>query len=138
MIHDQDKDEPIEAADSKRFPARRAALRQQCHVAGRVNLLYRLSPETPGYQVGPSIDVAVAHVLPFVSRSDHLFFRAEWYRGRWVRLTWTPEQKAAILRQDAVFCSSDLEWSKRHQPVDGATVVPFPPRSKAPSLTFGD
>jgi hypothetical protein len=70
-----------------------------------------------------------SNVLPFVSRADHLAWREEWRRGRFVRLTWTPEERAAILRQDELFREADREWERRHPKAEArARVLFFPPQ----------
>jgi hypothetical protein len=68
-------------------------------------------------------------ILKFVSRAEHLTWRARWKNGRWVRLTWTPEERAAILRQDELYRQADIEWDRRHpKTTAAAAVMPFSSR----------
>jgi len=73
--------------------------------------------------------VADGRILKFVSRAEHLAWRARWKNGRWVRLSWTPEERAAILRQDELYRQEDIEWDRRHpKATAGAVVMPFSSR----------
>jgi hypothetical protein len=51
--------------------------------------------------------VAGGRILKFVSRAEHLAWRARWKNGRWVKLSWTPEERGAILRQDELYRQID-------------------------------
>lgn len=110
------------------WTARDLELHRHLETEGQLNLLYRLSPQTPGYR-GP-LDTATFRppkTVPFISRAEHLFFRSEWHRGRWARLNWSVEERAAILRQDRLFRAADDAWALRHGRVTGrATLLPFP------------
>jgi hypothetical protein len=67
-----------------------------------------------------------SNVVLFISRSDHLFWRRRWAQGRFVRLSWTSEERAAILRQDKLYRQADIEWERRHPKTPGpAPVVRF-------------
>jgi hypothetical protein len=67
--------------------------------------------------------VAGGRILKFVSRAEHLAWRARWKNGRWVRLSWTPEEREAILRQDELHRQADIEWERRHPKATAAAVV---------------
>jgi hypothetical protein len=67
--------------------------------------------------------VTSPRILPFVSRADHLGWRERWKNGRWVRLSWTPEERAAILRQDEEYRHADARWELNHGPNPGGAVV---------------
>ena len=105
----------------------------QCLKAqGRLNVLLRLSEPCASWlqqctNIGPEDR---SHIIPFVSRAMHLEWRERWKRGRFVRLSLSPEERAAILRQDDLFREADLEWERRHpKPVRPAIVLRFPPGS---------
>ncbi len=92
---------------------------------GKLNLLFRFADDTPG--LGQQAPLSSSNVVPFISRSQHLAWRERWRVGRFVKLNWTPEERAAILRQDALFGEADCEWQQRHPtPVGRAVVVLFP------------
>jgi len=67
--------------------------------------------------------VAGGRILKFVSRAEQFAWRARWKNGRWVRLTWTPEERAAILRQDELYRQADIEWDRRHPKTTAVAVV---------------
>lgn len=91
---------------------------------GRLNLLLRLSDPTAIKVSGVSLENrSPSKVLPFVSRDEHLRWRRVWQQGRFVRLTWLPKERAALLRQDAIFHEQDALWKLRHGPVEGAARV---------------
>ena len=64
-----------------------------------------------------------AQILKFVPRADHLKWREAWKRRRWVRLSWTPEERAAILWQDEQYRLADIRWAERHGPVAGGAII---------------
>jgi hypothetical protein len=107
------------------------SLHERLKNEGRLNLLYRLSEPTV-LKISLRQDGPLApppNVLPFVSRAEHLKWRNVWTQGRFVRLSWPPDQRAAILRQDAIFREADAKWAERHGPVEGgARVLAFTPR----------
>ena len=81
---------------------------------GRLNLLCRLSEPCASWLRNDALDPDERpNVVPFISRQDHLAWREQWQRGRWVKFTWTEEERAAILRQDQLFRQADLEWARR-------------------------
>lgn len=91
---------------------------------GRLNLLLRLTEPLTIYHTEPT--EPRTNVVPFVSRVEHLLWRSVWKRGRFVRLSWPPEERAAILRQDEIFRRADAAWELRHPAPTGlATVIPF-------------
>jgi hypothetical protein len=51
-----------------------------------------------------------SRILKFVSRAEHLSWRARWKNGRWVKLSWTPEERSGILRQDEAYRQADARW----------------------------
>ena len=68
-----------------------------------------------------------SNVILFISRSDQLFWRNRWTQGRFVKLAWTAEQRAEILRQDEIFRQADVEWERRHpKTTNAAMIVRFP------------
>jgi hypothetical protein len=70
--------------------------------------------------------LASVRILKFVSRAEHLAWRAKWKNGRWVKLSWTPEQRDAIVRQDEAYRQADARWQLNHGPnPGGAVVLPF-------------
>lgn len=52
-----------------------------------------------------------AQILKFVSHADHSKWREQWKRGRWVRLSWPLEERAAILQQDNIYRLADVTWN---------------------------
>jgi hypothetical protein len=62
-------------------------------------------------------EVASTRILKFVSRAEHLACRERWKNGRWGKLSWTPEERSAILRQDEVHRQADERWQLNHGPV---------------------
>jgi len=70
--------------------------------------------------------MAGGRILKFVSRAEHLAWRAGWQKGRWCKLSWTPEERSAILRQDEAYRQADVRWELNHGPVpEGARVLAF-------------
>jgi hypothetical protein len=66
---------------------------------------------------------AGGRILKFISRAEHLAWREQRRKGRWVRLSWTPEERAAILRQDELYRQADIEWERRHPKMTATAVV---------------
>jgi hypothetical protein len=64
-----------------------------------------------------------SRIVKFVSRVEHLAWRERWKNGRWVKFSWTPEERAAILRQDEIYRQADARWELNHGPVPGGAVV---------------
>lgn len=94
----------------------------------RLNLLFRFSE--PAAAPLPCADAPTPrpNLLPFISRSEHLAWRAQWKKGRWVKLSWTPEERDAILRQDEEYRQADARWELNHGPIPGGAVaLPFSP-----------
>jgi hypothetical protein len=68
----------------------------------------------------------VGRILKFVPRAEHLAWRAPWKNGRWVKLSWTAEERSAILRQDELYRQADARWElHRGRIMSGASVLPF-------------
>jgi hypothetical protein len=67
--------------------------------------------------------VAGGRVLKFVSRAEHLAWRERWRKGRSVKLSWTPEERSAILRQDEAYRQADASWERNHGPVPGGASI---------------
>ncbi len=71
----------------------------------------------------------MTRILTFVSRAEHLAWRARWKNGRWSILSPGDELRASILRQDEIHRQADARWVLRHGPIPGgATVIQFPQR----------
>ena len=82
-------------------------LHRRLKAEGRLNLLFRLSePAIVSLQKTESLTPR-PNLLPFISRADHLAWREQWRKGRWVKLSWTKEERAAILRQDERYRQAD-------------------------------
>lgn len=58
--------------------------------------------------------VASTRILKFVSRAEHLAWREQWRKGRWVIRSPTPALPAAILRQDEEYRQADARWEVNH------------------------
>jgi hypothetical protein len=67
--------------------------------------------------------VASTHILKFVSRAEHLAWREQWRKGRWVIRSPSPALRAAILRQDEEYRQADARWALNHGPVPGGARV---------------
>jgi hypothetical protein len=108
------------------LPAVDWQLYRRLKAEGRLSLLFRFSePAVAGVQCAeyPTSD---SNLLPFVSRAEHLAWRAQWKNGRWVKRSWTPEQRDVILRQDEAYRRADALWKVRHGPIPvGAVVLSF-------------
>jgi hypothetical protein len=64
-----------------------------------------------------------SRILKFVSRAEHLAWREQWKKGRWVKLSWTSEERDAILRQDEAYRQADARWQLKHGPVPGGASI---------------
>jgi hypothetical protein len=101
-------------------------LYQRLKSEGRLNLLFRLSEPAAARWPKADPSVSPSNVLPFISRAEHLAWRERWKNGRWVKLSWTPEERNTILRQDEAYRQADARWQMNHGPVRrGADVVWF-------------
>lgn len=91
---------------------------------GRLNLLFRCA-EPRALRLSNTVIPAQdrSNVLPFITRLDHLAWRAHWRRARWVMLSPPPELRKAILRQDEVYRLADEAWELRHGPIAGGAVL---------------
>jgi hypothetical protein len=70
----------------------------------------------------------IGRILKFASRAEHLAWRERWKNGRRVKLSWTSEQRNAILRQDEEYRQADAGWELNHGPISGgARVLSFLP-----------
>ena len=89
-------------------------LYRRLKAVGRLNLLFRFSePAGAGVQCAEA-PTSRSQLLRFVSRAEHLAWRQQWKNGRWVKLSWTPEQREVILRQDEAYRRADARWVTRH------------------------
>jgi hypothetical protein len=96
---------------------------------GRLNLLFHFSE--PAIVSLPRAETLtlLPNLLPFISRAEHLGWREQWRKGRWVKLSWTQKERDAILRQDELYRQADANWEPNHGPItDGAKLLPFPKR----------
>jgi hypothetical protein len=96
---------------------------------GRLNLLFHFSE--PAIVSLPRVETLTPppNLLPFISRAEHLAWREQWRKGRWVKLSWTQKERDAILRQDELYRQADANWELNHGPIaDGAKLLPFPKR----------
>jgi hypothetical protein len=100
-------------------------LHRRLAAEGRLNLLFRLSEPfcASWLKNAPVAPEDRPKVIPFISRADHLAWRRVWVRGRWVRLSWPPDQKDAILRQDKLFREADERWAQNHGPIPGGARI---------------
>ncbi len=106
-------------AATVRFPAARASFRGDTRENLKRGSQHRQT-RTSGDEVEST------RILKFVSRAEHLAWRERWKNGRWVKLSWTPEERNAILRQDETYRQADARWQMNHGPVPrGADVVRF-------------
>ena len=65
-------------------------------------------------------------LLKVISRAEQLAWRERWKNGRWVKLSWTSDERSAILRQDEAYRQADAKWQLHHGPVPGgASILPF-------------
>ena len=68
-------------------------------------------------------EVASTRILKFVSRAEHLAWRARWRNGRWVIRSPSPALRAAILRQDEEYRQADARWELNHGQIPGGARV---------------
>jgi hypothetical protein len=114
------------------LPAADWELYRRLKAEGRLNLLFRLSEP-----VSVSLPRAEPlsprpNPLPFISRAQHLAWREQWRKGRWVKLSWAQRERDAILSQDELYRQTDANWELNHGPIaDGAKLLRFP---KQPQL----
>jgi hypothetical protein len=74
--------------------------------------------------------VASTRILKFISRAEHLAWRARWKAGRWVIRSPTPAFRDSILRQDEEYRQADATWELNHGPISGgARVLLFPAKA---------
>jgi hypothetical protein len=93
---------------------------------GRLNLLFRFSIPLAAWSQDVDVGRPRQNLLPFISRAEHLAWRDQWKRGRFVRLSWTPDERDAILRQDKAYRRADERWELNHGPIaSGARVLVF-------------
>ena len=85
------------------LPAVDWELYRRLKAEGRLNLLFHFSEAAAAGVQCAEAPTSRSKLLPFVSRAEHLAWRARWKNGRWVKLSWTPEQRDAILRQDEAY-----------------------------------
>jgi hypothetical protein len=97
-------------------------LYRRLQAEGRLNLLFRLAKPPTAWFL-PEIPAHRPNDLPFISRAEHLAWRERWKKGRWVKLSWTPEEREAILRQDELYRQADARWELNHGPVSGGARV---------------
>ncbi len=114
------------------LPAADWELYRRLKAEGRLNLLFRFSePAVVGLPM-PETLTPRPNLLPFISRAEHLAWREQWRKGRWVKLSWTQKERDAILRQDELYRQADANWELNHGPIaDRAKLLPFP---KSPQL----
>jgi hypothetical protein len=90
---------------------------------GRLNLLFHFSEPTAVLLPMAETPMPRPNLLPFISREEHLAWRQQWKRGRWVKLSWTPEERKAILQQDEEYRQADASWERNHGPVAGGARI---------------
>jgi hypothetical protein len=103
-------------AATVRFPVARRFFR------GATNTKTVRGPQQPQGK-SPGNTVPGGRILKFVSRAEHLAWRARWKNGRWIKLSWTPEERSAILRQDETYRQTDARWQVNHGPIPGGARV---------------
>jgi hypothetical protein len=119
MATDQRPDGP-----STRFPRVDWELYRQLKSEGRLNLLFRFCEPGAASFLRPEVAVPRPNVLPFVSRSEHLAWRARWKNGRRVKLSWTPEERSAIHRQDEGLSAGRCEMGAESRAVpEGGSIL---------------
>jgi hypothetical protein len=112
---------------STSLPAADWQLYRRLKAEGRLNLLFRFSE--PAIVSLPRAQTLTPrpNLLPFISRAEHLAWREQWKKGRWVKLSWTQKERDAILRQDELYRQADANWELNHAPIaNGAKLLPFP------------
>ncbi len=114
------------AGPSTPLPTTDWELYRRLKAEGRLNLLFRFSEPAVVPSPGPETLTGRSNLLPFISRAEHLAWREQWSRGRWVKLSWTQKERDAILRQDELYRQADTKWELNHGRIPGgAVVVPF-------------
>jgi hypothetical protein len=117
---------PRRDGPSMPLPAAAWELYRRLKAEGRLNLLFRFSE--PAIVSLPRAETLTprSNLLPFISRADHVGWREQWRKGRWVKLSWTQKERAAILRQDELYRQADAKWELNHGRIPGgAVVLPF-------------
>jgi hypothetical protein len=91
---------------------------------GRLNLLYQFSERAAAWFL-PRADTSAPrpNVLPFISRAEHLAWRATWKGGRWCKLSPPAEERNTTLLQDEAYRQADARWDQNHGPVPGGASV---------------
>jgi hypothetical protein len=105
------------------LPAVEWELYRRLKAEGRLNLLFHFSEAACAGVQCVETPTSRSKLLPFVSRAEHLAWRAQWKNGRWVIRNWTNEQRDAILRQDEEYRRADARWELNHGPNPGGAVV---------------
>ena len=105
------------------LPAVDWELYRRLKAEGRLNLLFHFSePAAAGVRCAEA-PTSRSKLLLFVSRAEHLAWRARWRNGRWVIRSPSPALRAAILRQDEEHRQADARWELNHGPVPGGARV---------------
>ena len=113
-------------APSTPLPAPDWDLYRRLKAEGRLNLLFHLSEPAIAWLPRVQTLTTRPNLLPFISRAEHLGWREQCRNWRWVKLSWTQEERDAVLRQDALYRQADVEWEQKHGPIaDGAKLLPF-------------
>jgi hypothetical protein len=108
------------------LPAVDWELYRRLKAEGRLNLLFHFSEAAAAGVQCAEAPPSRSQLLPFVSRAEHLAWRARWKNGRWVKLSWTQEERDAILQQDEKYRQEDARWELNHGPIRcGARVLSF-------------
>jgi hypothetical protein len=111
------------------LPAVDWELYRRLKAEGRLNLLFHFSEAAAAGVQCAEAPTSRSKLLPFVSRAEHLAWRARWKNGRWVKLSWTSEERDAILRQDGEYRQADARWELNHGQIPGgARVLEFSER----------
>jgi hypothetical protein len=105
------------------LPAVDWELYRRLKAEGRMNLLFHLSEAAAAGVQCAEAPTSRSNLLPFVSRAEHLAWRAWWKNGRWVKLSWAPGQRDAILRQDEAYRQADAKWKLNHGRVPGGASI---------------
>jgi len=121
MTVDQRPDGP-----STSLPAADWQLYRRLKAEGRLNLLFRFSGRAIDSLPRAEALTPRSNLLPFISRAEHLAWREQWRKGRWVKLSLTQKERDAVLRQDELYRQADATWELNHGRIlGGASVVPF-------------
>ena len=105
------------------LPAPDWELYRRLKTEGRLNLLFHFSE--PGIVFLPWAEILTPrpNLLPFISRAEHLGWREQCRKWRWVKLSWTKEDRDAILRQDELYRQADVRWEQKHGRIPGGAAV---------------